>query len=130
VARATIIRLGRTYTPAALGNETVAIFPLKKGDRIIDLAFRKLILGDGTCTLQFTTDAGSGSGTISTALTSIRTGAVGDVAHANDGASMNQMGGFLATGDGFLQAVYVVGTATIKASVRIGLELIRNSGWI
>lgn len=119
----------RQYSPAALVTETVSLFTVKKGDIVTFLAFRKLVLNDGTTpSVTFISDAGAGSATFSAAKNTFG-GAVGDDVVANDGASLNQ-GGFLCTGDGNIQVTFTAGAGvgTVIPVIRVECLILRNRG--
>lgn len=122
--------LTKTFTPAAVGTtQTANIFAVKKGDRIVAVALRKVVLSAGTTsTVLIATDAGAGSGALM-AATPADGGAVGDVVNGA-GAGLANSGGFLCTGDGNIIATYTIGATpgAVNPSVRINVEVIRNRG--
>lgn len=112
MAQQHIRKFRKLYSPAAVGSdETVHLFAIKKGDRILwgDVLSRVSAAGGdlSTIALQLTAGAGGASGGLLAAKTTVV--AAGTIFNLN-GADLAASGGIIATADGTVDAVYTHNT--------------------
>lgn len=108
MARQYVETFRKLYSPAAVGSgETVHLFNVKKGDRILwgDALARVSAAAATTSTIALQASGGAAGGLLA-ALTCVQT--AGAIINLN-GSDLAKSGGYLVTADGTVDAVYVTG---------------------